>query len=247
MKLDAVLCNAYLTMNVIPLITAYCLHQEKGDKLIMKASVLLFLSLSVLFHNSSCSNGVQVNNSDMPNSNIAQVAENQTGSIESSQSNQIVESNTPANLKDVVAFDGKNYIKKSGWETPSKKNAYIDESYDQGNREGVTKSGKRVRTKESSYSIAPPWQYSQNFIYKGRELDYLKGKLISNNFLETSVNDKVFLYWISAQNVGSPPPSNNEPHEDPFVYEIMDSDGDGIFETLLGDYDEIIVPNWVLN
>ena len=180
----------------------------------------------------------------MPESNTAQVAENQTGSIESNQSNRIVESKTPANLPDVVRLDGKNYIKKSGWETPSKKNASLDEAYDRGNTDGVTKSGKRVRTKASSYSIAPPWEYSQDFSYKDGDLDHLKGKLRSNNFLETSFNGKVFLYWISAQNLGSPPPSNND-HEDPFVYEIMDSDGDGIFETLLGDYDEIVVPDWV--
>ena len=40
----------------------------------------------------------------------------------------------------------------------------------------------------------------------------------------------------------SPPPSNIDPHEDPVIYQIMDADGDGIFETLLGDYHEIIVP-----
>lgn len=217
----------------------------------MKRTVQLILSLSVLLHSASCSNAVVVNNSDIPKSNNAQVAENQTVSnqtvsIESGQSNQIADSNTSASLREFVMFDGKNYIKRSGWKTPSKKNAFIDNEYDRSNTEGVNKSGKKVRTTSRSYSIVPPWEYSQDFSYEDGKLDYLKGRLISNNFLETSVNGKVFLYWISAQKVGSRSPSNDDPHHDPFVYEIMDSDGDGIFETLLGEYDEIIVPDWVL-
>jgi len=206
-------------------------------------SSLLLLFLGV--HVAGCSKAVEENNVGTSGLKAADnVLVNSKVNPQDTPS-QSVESSSP-NPQDVVLFDGKNYIKKSGWKTPSKKNAYIDEKYDQGNTERVTKSGKRVRTKASSYFIGPPWQYSQDFSYKGGELDYLKGKLTSNNFLEMSVNGKVFLYSISAEKVVSPAPSNNDPHEDPFVYEIMDSDGDGIFETLLGDYDEIIVPNWVL-
>jgi hypothetical protein len=60
--------------------------------------------------------------------------------------------------------------------------------------------------------------------------------------METSVNRKVFMYSITV----GPLNLNDRDHRDPFVYQIQDRDGDGLFETLLGDYDEIILPNWVL-
>lgn len=156
-----------------------------------------------------------------------------------------IESSSP-NRRDIVLFDGKNYIKKSGWKTPSRSNAYIDESYDQGEVERLTVSGKQVKTKTLLYDYKTPCLYSQDFHYDGRDLDYLKGKLESLSFLEMSVNGKVFMYSISVEKVVTPPPSNNGPHVEHFGYQIQDRDGDGIFETLVGHDGDIIVPNWVL-
>jgi len=216
----------------------------KSGKFGMKVVLSLYLLLFGL-HLSACSNGIDASKSGASG---LKPAENVGLNSEVNLHNTAVLpiETSSANPRDVLLFDGKNYIKKSGWETPSNKKAYIDEKYDQGKWDGVTKSGKRVRTMASSYSIRPPWYYSQEFRYEGGELDYLKGNLVSNNFLEISFNGKVFLYSISAATAGSWPTSNSEPHDDPFVYEIMDSDGDGIFETLLRDLDDIIVPNWVL-
>ncbi len=150
-----------------------------------------------------------------------------------------------ANPRDVVLFDGKNYIKKSGWKTPSRNDTYIDESYDQNKVEGVTESGKQVRTNTIFYLYKIKWLYSEDFYYAGRDLDYLKGQLELLCFLETSVNGKVFMYSLTAQKV-VPAPSNTD-HEHPTIYQIQDRNGDGIFETLLGKHDdEIIIPNWVL-
>ena len=210
----------------------------------MKIPILLVLSF--LFHTSSCSSDVVVNNAATTNFNSPPAAENQNAGNVSDQSSQDVESGPSSKPKDVVVFDGKNYLKKSGWKVPSRKEAYLNDTYDQGVVERVTKNGKQVRTKTIDYIFKTPWLYSQDFYFVGRGLESMKGQLESTSFLEMSVNGKVFFYSIFTQKVVSPPPSNNDPHEDPFRYQIMDADGDGIFETLLGDYDEIIVPNWVL-
>ncbi|MGD9631122.1 MAG: hypothetical protein AB7V18_17940 [Pyrinomonadaceae bacterium] len=152
-----------------------------------------------------------------------------------------VESSSP-NPGDVVLFDGKYYKKKSGWKTPPKNDTYIDESYDQGSVEGRTEKGKQVRTNTLLYGYRTSWWHSQDFYYEGRDLDYLKGKLESLSFMETSVNGKVFMYSITV----GPLILNDLDHKDPFGYRIQDRDGDGIFETLLPRDADVVVSDWVL-
>jgi len=215
----------------------------------MKASVLFFLWLSFLFHTSSCSSAVVVNNAATTNSNGPRAAENQNAGNVSDQSSRTVESSPSPKPKDVVLFDGKNYIKKSGWKVPPRKETYVNESYDGRPVERMTTTGKQLKTTSTHYIYKTPWLYSQDFYFEGRGLDYMKGNLEAGYFLEMSANGKVFMYTISGRKIVFPPPSNSDPHEDPFVYDIQDNNGDGIFETLVGGsaYDEIIVPNWVLN
>ncbi len=210
----------------------------------MKMSLTLYLLLFGV-HIFGCSKAVEENNAvGTPSLMPAQDAPaNIWAKSRSNMPSQPIESSSPS-PRDFVLFDGKNYIKKNGWKKPSKKDTYKDENYDQGDAERVTKSGKRVRTKTDLFLIR--WLHSQDFIYKGRELDYLKGKLESTSFIEMSANGKVFFYSVFVEKVVSSPPSNDEPHEHLTSYRIMDADGDGIFETLLGDYDEIVVPDWVL-
>jgi hypothetical protein len=147
--------------------------------------------------------------------------------------------------EDMVLFDGKNYVKKSGWKVPSQENAYVDESYNQDDPIRRTESGVRIRTTMIHYFLRKPWVYSQDFHFDGSSLDSLKGTLKTSSFLKMSGNGKVFFYSISVEKAESPSASNTVAHIDPFGYQIMDTDGDGIFETLLGEYDEIIVPEWV--
>lgn len=156
-----------------------------------------------------------------------------------------IESSTSPKPRDVVLFDGKNYIKKSGWKTPSRNDTYIDESYDQGSVEGKTEKGNPVSVKTILYGYKTPWWHSQDFYFDRRNLDYLQGRLKAVAFMEISANEKVFMYSITVEEA-VPLSSNNLDHQDPFGYRIQDRDGDGIFETLLGDYDEIVVPSWVL-
>jgi hypothetical protein len=197
------------------------------------------------FHITSCSKAIEENNAAPANFDAAQAAENRSVRTVTTQSAETVESKSSPNPKDVVLFNGMNYIKKSGWKTPSRNDVDIDQNYDQDKVERVTVSGKQIRTKTIFYYFRTPWLHSQDFYYEGRELDYLKGKLESGAFLEMRANDKVFLYSIFVEKVVSPP-SNSESHQDPFGYKIMDDDGDGIFETLIYHDGDIVVPDWVL-
>lgn len=205
----------------------------------MKVALSLYLLLFV-GHISACSKGIEENNAALsgpkPTENAVPSA---TMNLQETPGPSI-ERSSP-NPRDVVLFDG-NYKKKSGWKTPSRNDTYIDESYDQGTVEGTTKNGKQVRTHTIFYRYRTPWLHSQDFYYERGDLDYLKGKLESLSFLETSVNGKVFMYSITV----GPLIMNDLDHRDPFGYQIQDRDGDGIFETLLSDDADIVVPNWVL-
>lgn len=206
----------------------------------MKPALILYaLSLGVCVSN--CSNAVEGNDSGKFGMKAAENASIHSEVLSQNTPSPLDKSSKP-NPRDVVLFDGKNYIKKSGWKEPSKKGAYIDETYDSDTVEAVTKSGKQVRTKTLFYGFTKLNLYSEDFYYEGQDLDYLKGKLELLSFLELSAKGKVFFYSVTAQKVVS----NIDLPEGPLGYQIMDNDGDGIFETLLGQYDEIVVPNWVL-
>lgn len=207
----------------------------------MKVALSVYLLLFGI-HMFACSEAIDDRNSGASG---PKAAEN------TSLNSEVNPQNTPGpsiersrpNPRDIVLFDGKNYIKKSGWKTPSRNDAYIDESYDQGSVEARTEKGKQVRTKTLLYDYRTSWWHSQDFYYEGGDLDYLKGKLEALSFMETSGNGKAFMYSITV----GPLILNELDHRDPFGYQIQDRDGDGIFETLLPrDVEDIVVPNWVL-
>jgi hypothetical protein len=166
-------------------------------------------------------------------------------------SNESAETNNGAsspNPKDAVSFDGKNYIKKSGWLVPPRDHAFVDDTYDAARMAPVTRTRAGTIVKETAihYIYKTPWIYSERFTYELADgPSFLRGKISSDNFLEMSVKGNVFMYRIHCQKVTGLP-ANSEPHEDPFMYQIQDRNGDGIFETLLASIDDIIVPNWVL-
>lgn len=201
----------------------------------MKVALSLYLLLFGV-HISGCSKSVDENNAAASNLKRTEKAFPNSEVNPQNTPGLPIESSSPTS-RDVVLFDGKNYIKKSGWITPSPSDTYIDESYDQGSVEGATEKGKRVRTNTILYGYRTSWWHSQDFYYEGRDLDYLKGKLEGFSFIETSVNGKVFMYSITV----GPLILNDLDHRDPFGYQIQDRDGDGIFETLLARDADIIV------
>ena len=208
----------------------------------MKVRVSLCL-LGLALSNSSCSK-VEENNVAPTNMNTVQTAENRSATPVSNRSAEIVASKSPSNPRDPVVFDGKNYVKKSGWSVPPRNDTYVDDAYPEDAAKGTTKVGKAVKVSTIHYIYNIPWIYSETFSFDGSGLDYLKGKIESKYFTELRANGKIFMYTIPGRKVTGLP-ANIEPHEDPFVYQIQDRDGDGIFETLLNGGQDIIVPNWV--
>ncbi|MGD9590347.1 MAG: hypothetical protein AB7Q37_11580 [Pyrinomonadaceae bacterium] len=207
----------------------------------MKVLVSLFL-LAIAFSILSCSKAVEETN-PAANSGPVQISENESPTPVSNQSPVGVESKSPLKPRDRVVVEGRDYIKKSGWTIPS---GAVKDITERQTDKGITKDGKELEVILIFYDYEAPKSYSENFYYDGPNLEYMKGRLRSGGFTEYSVNSRVFMYAVFAKKLAPPPASNSDPHEDPFVYTIKDADGDGIFETLLGDYDKILVPDWVL-
>jgi hypothetical protein len=198
----------------------------------IKVSVSLIL-IVFGFYIFSCSKTASVNNTDSTDLNYALPSETKS----------------PLNSEDVVVRNGKNYIKKNGWLLPPLRDRKLVRT---SVLQWSTAKGKKVGVTSTHYIFEKPllyshdsWLYSQDFSYEDGTLDYLKGKLESEFFMEFSLNGKVFMYSIFAKEVRELPPSNTDPSEERFVYQIADNDGDGVFETLVND-EEVIVPKWVL-
>ena len=150
----------------------------------------------------------------------------------------IREKQLPSNSESEVSSRQQNQTKKGGWQVPPRNKQHI---VDISVNTLPTEDGKDVEVTRTHYSFDPPWPYTEDFLDLSGPL-----KLETHFVMEHSRKGKAFMYSIFAKRVLSRPPSNNEPHEDTFVYLIQDKDGDGIFETLPGDFDKIIVPKWVL-
>ena len=163
--------------------TAYFHHRERGGNFVMRIVLSLYLLFGV--HISGCSKGIEGNNAapfgPKPTENAVLPSAVNLQKMPGPSGE-----NARPNPRDVVMFDGKNYIKKSGWKTPSRDETYVDESYDQGSVEGMTEKGKQVRMKSILYGYRTPWWHSQDFYYDRGDLDYLKGKLEAVAFMEIS-------------------------------------------------------------
>lgn len=187
------------------------------------------------FHISSCSEAAVSSET---------VAVNNTGTPGNASTPDVNSTSTPvtkssSNSEAVDPFYTKNHVKQSGWQIPiSNKRRYI-------RTEEIMmpiKKGKEVRvtTTDYGYSYEDSWAYSEDSLHPNGPM-----KLESVFFTEYNVKGKVFMYSILVKEVKVPPPSNSDDPGERFLYKIQDTDGDGVFETLVHG-DEILVPKWVL-
>jgi hypothetical protein len=184
------------------------------------------------FYFGSCSQVANVNSEIIARNGVA--PPNTNSSLDPKKS--------PTPNEEEVLFDGKNYLKKSGWRIPR-----LD-----GRREVVqtsveamsSQTGKDVDVTTKLYSYDEPIVYSLNFSSKRSELDDFKGNLETPWFRELSLDGKIFRYIIFAKVIKGSLPSNREPAEERYEYLLQDDDGDGVFETFIYKGD-IKVPAWV--
>ena len=123
----------------------------------MKTSFSLCL-IVIAFWISSCSKAIVGNNPASPNTTEAPEPERSRPA--STQSAETVESRTSSNPRDAVLFDGKDYIKKSGWNVPSKNETYVEKRETQIER---TQNGKEVKVTSIHYIYKSPRFYSEDF------------------------------------------------------------------------------------
>lgn len=206
--------------------------EQDGDDLVMYRSVF-FGFLIVTTQVFACSS----------QSSSSENGSNSTRSPKNGRASQPETSSSPERVDTVLAV-GKDYVRQRGWKIPASDDTYLVK------REvdlGTSEDGKEIKVNTTFFSYKTPRSYTENFSFAGPDLDRVSGELSFQGFREYRVNAKVFMYAIFAEKVVPPAASNSDPHMDPFVYQIMDSDGDGVFETFRGEYDKIVVPSWVLN
>jgi hypothetical protein len=133
-------------------------------------------------------------------------------------------------------------IKAEGWQIPSPEK-----------KEQVRKKTKSLNSDEGDAFEVTLTYYvpTERFIYREKPLNdnqiiLVKGELELFDFIEYRVKDKIFAYTIFARRYKIDQPNDNSSHEHKFVYRILDSNGDGKFETLLTDNSELLVPQWIL-
>jgi hypothetical protein len=132
-------------------------------------------------------------------------------------------------------------IKEAGWQVPAPKEKkkirtnIISMAAEDGRKVDVSIT-EYVHEKDVLYTETP---------VPGTTL--VRGALRLANFSELKVKEKIFLYTIFARPVRPQEESNdNSSHDHMFVYQIVDRNGDSIFETLLIGKSKFLVPNWAL-
>ncbi len=192
--------------------------------------VLLFWVL--VLHLSSCSSKGDAGSTDVSASGIASPV----------PSNELIEvpvaTQTPVKSDDLNDFYKQNRGNSRGYRIPIEEGRKFVRSTETTLPDA---KGKEVRVAISDYGFNydVPWRYSEEYVRPRGPVD-----LESVFFREYRIGNKVFMYFILAEEVRVPSASNS----DGFLrlgYLIKDSDGDGIFETLLST-ENITVPDWVL-
>lgn len=126
-------------------------------------------------------------------------------------------------------------INEKGWQSPPSRHR----------RKIKTTVSNRISEDGNNINVTSSY-YTQNekFIYS-EKIKSFDEDFELQTYIENKVKNKIFWYTIFARKV----PVNtkqtvNSSHNHPFVYGIIDTDGDGIFETKVIDGSEILVPNW---
>jgi hypothetical protein len=145
----------------------------------------------------------------------------------------------PATKKTPVIIDGR-LINETGWKIPQAKDARtgppIVKKID-------TVEGKPFNVKIHSFIPIDKVLYTEELF--SENVTRLHGELVLDLYKEYRLNDQVYLYSIVAKENESIDQKNINDHNDKLIYQILDNNGDGIFETLIDNSDTVLIPKWV--
>jgi hypothetical protein len=145
----------------------------------------------------------------------------------------------PPTKKTSVINDGR-IINETGWKVPQTKDTTKG-----------TPTVKKINSIEGkSFNVKTTYFTPNNAVLYTEELfsenvTRLHGELVLTRFEEFRLNDKVYLYSILAKENESINRKNANDHNEMLIYQILDNDGDGIFETLIDNGTDILIPKWV--
>ncbi|MBK8151092.1 MAG: hypothetical protein IPK58_23535 [Acidobacteria bacterium] len=105
-----------------------------------------------------------------------------------------------------------------------------------------SEQGKLVQVLINTFTPKDSVFYKEEFFANG--VTRLYGELVLTRFKEYRANDKVYSFLISSKNRETVAQVNVRDHNEMLLYRIVDSDGDGTFETLFDENREVAVPNW---
>jgi hypothetical protein len=135
-------------------------------------------------------------------------------------------------------------VRKDGWKVPMPPKRRLTDTVVE---TVASENGKAVKVKRTTYLPLEDFIYTDE-PFTPEEAHQLSGGLRKLRYIdEFRVKEKVYAYLILVISAEPRVQANdNTAHDEhPFTYRIVDSDGDGKFETLLPDDDvELKVPAW---
>ena len=156
----------------------------------------------------------------------------------SSTNRQTIQTDTPR--ISVERLDNGAFINRNGWYVPDKANTRKTTPRAENSS---SEQGKPVQVLITTFTPNNSVLYKEEFFANG--VTRLYGELVLTRFKEYRASDKVYAFLITAKRreiVGQTLDAGD--HNEMLYYRIVDSDGDGTFETLFDDDREVAVPTW---
>jgi hypothetical protein len=144
----------------------------------------------------------------------------------------------PTTKKTPIIIDGR-LINETGWQVPQTRDTEIG-----------TPTVKKINSIEGKpFKVKTIYFAPNNEVLYTEELfsenvTRLHGELVLHGFEEFRLNDKVYLYSIVAKENEDINQKNINAHNEKLIYQILDNDGDGIFETLIDNDSTVLIPKW---
>jgi hypothetical protein len=146
---------------------------------------------------------------------------------------------TPRTGQKIVENNGQ-IINDTGWQIPQIKNTTAGEPKIE---EMLSVDGRRFNVRKTFFTPNETISYTEDGF--SENVTRLHGKLKLVRFQEFKLKEKVFLYSILAREFDeNKQANNNHMHKEMFIYQILDSDGDGKFETLIDNDSDVLIPKW---